>query len=269
MIGSDGLAARTQASPLNAAALFWSEGLHKRFGGVQAVRDITLRVRHGEVFAIIGPNGAGKSTLLNLMSGVYQPDAGRMAFDGAELVGLPAHKRARLGLARTFQKIRLFKRLSVLGNVLAAFHIHHEIPPWQYVVHGTAFARDQERCRAEALKLLDFVGLEARAPVLAASLSYGEQRMLELARALATAPRLLMLDEPAAGLNAAEVDRLLERIRLLREGGMTIVVVEHNMDLVMQIADRVIVMDYGQYLFEGPPAEAQRNAAVIAAYLGA
>jgi len=107
MIGSDGLAARTQASPLNAAALFWSEGLHKRFGGVQAVRDITLRVRHGEVFAIIGPNGAGKSTLLNLMSGVYQPDAGRMAFDGAELVGLPAHKRARLGLARTFQKIRL------------------------------------------------------------------------------------------------------------------------------------------------------------------
>jgi ABC-type branched-subunit amino acid transport system ATPase component len=246
-----------------------AQGLHKRFGGVAAVRDISFDVPRGGVLAIIGPNGAGKSTLLNLMSGVYQPDAGRMAFDGSELVGLPAHKRARLGLARTFQKIRLFKRLSVLGNVLAACHIHHEIPPWQYVVHGTAFARDQERCRAEALKLLDFVGLDARAPVLAASLPYGEQRMLELARALATAPRLLMLDEPAAGLNAAEVDRLLERIRLLREGGMTIIVVEHNMDLVMQIADRVMVMDYGQHLFEGPPAEAQRNAAVIAAYLGA
>ena len=170
-------------------------------------------MQQGEVFAIIGPNGAGKSTLLNLMSGVYQPDAGRMVFDDVDLVGLPAHKRARLGLARTFQKIRLFKRLSVLGNVAAAFHIHHDIPPWQYVVHGAAFARDQERCRAEAFKLLGFVGLEARAPMLAASLPYGEQRMLELARALATSPRLLMLDEPAAGLNAAEVDRLLERIR--------------------------------------------------------
>jgi len=269
MTGSDRPAARTHAGPATAAAFFCSEGLHKRFGGVQAVRDITLSVRQGEVSAIIGPNGAGKSTLLNLMSGVYQPDAGRMVFDGVDLVGLPAHKRARLGLARTFQKIRLFKRLSVLGNVVAAFHIHHDIPFWEYVVHGAAFARDQERCRAEAQKLLGFVGLEARATLLAASLPYGEQRMLELARALATSPRLLMLDEPAAGLNAAEVDRLLERIRLLRKGGMTIIVVEHNMDLVMQIADRVLVMDYGQQLFEGPPAEAQRNAAVIAAYLGA
>ena len=269
MTGSDRPAALTHARPATAAPFFCSEGLYKRFGGVQAVRDIALSVQQGEVFAIIGPNGAGKSTLLNLMSGVYQPDAGRMVFDDVDLVGLPAHKRARLGLARTFQKIRLFKRLSVLGNVAAAFHIHHDIPPWQYVVHGAAFARDQERCRAEALKLLGFVGLEARAPMLAASLPYGEQRMLELARALATSPRLLMLDEPAAGLNAAEVDRLLERIRLLREGGMTIIVVEHNMDLVMQIADRVMVMDYGQHLFEGPPGQAQRNAAVIAAYLGA
>jgi ABC-type branched-chain amino acid transport systems, ATPase component len=269
MTGSDRPAALTHARPATAAPFFCSEGLYKRFGGVQAVRDIALSVRQGEVFAIIGPNGAGKSTLLNLMSGVYQPDAGRMVFDDVDLVGLPAHKRARLGLARTFQKIRLFKRLSVLGNVAAAFHIHHDIPPWQYVVHGAAFARDQERCRAEAFNLLGFVGLEARAPMLAASLPYGEQRMLELARALATSPRLLMLDEPAAGLNAAEVDRLLERIRLLREGGMTIIVVEHNMDLVMQIADRVMVMDYGQHLFEGPPGEVQRNAAVIAAYLGA
>lgn len=269
MTGSDRPAALTHARPATAAPFFCSEGLYKRFGGVQAVRDIALSVQQGEVFAIIGPNGAGKSTLLNLMSGVYQPDAGRMVFDDVDLVGLPAHKRARLGLARTFQKIRLFKRLSVLGNVAAAFHIHHDIPPWQYVVHGAAFARDQERCRAEAFNLLGFVGLEARAPMLAASLPYGEQRMLELARALATSPRLLMLDEPAAGLNAAEVDRLLERIRLLREGGMTIIVVEHNMDLVMQIADRVMVMDYGQHLFEGPPGEVQRNAAVIAAYLGA
>jgi ABC-type branched-subunit amino acid transport system ATPase component len=220
------------------------------------------------VLAIIGPNGAGKSTLLNLMSGLYQPDAGQIIFAGVDLVGLPAHKRARLGLARTFQKIRLFRRLSVLDNVIAAFHVHHDIPAWQYVIHAAAFARDQARCRNEAMALLAFVGLEARAHVPAASLAYGEQRMLELARALATSPRLLMVDEPAAGLNAAEVERLLERIRLLRERGMTIIVVEHNMDLVMQIADRVLVMDYGQHLFEGTPAEVQSNRAVIAAYLG-
>jgi ABC-type branched-subunit amino acid transport system ATPase component len=267
MTAPDRAAAAVQVP--TAAAFLCSEGLHKRFGGVHAVRDISLNIPHGSVFAIIGPNGAGKSTLLNLMSGLYQPDAGRMVFDGVDLVGVPAHKRVRLGLARTFQKIRLFKQLSVLGNVIAAFHVHHDIPAWQYVVHGAAFARDHARCRAEAINLLRFVGLEARASVLAASLAYGEQRMLELARALATSPRLLMLDEPAAGLNAAEVERLLERIRLLRERGMTIIVVEHNMDLVMKVADRVLVMDYGQYLFEGSPVEAQANPAVIAAYLGA
>ena len=246
MTASSRPAPAVEAPP--ASVLLYGEGLHKRFGGVQAVRDISLNVPHGSVFAIIGPNGAGKSTLLNLMSGLYQPDRGRMIFDGIHLVGLPAHKRARLGLARTFQKLRLFKQLSVVGNVIAASHIHHQIPPWQYVIHGGAFARDDARCRAEADKLLRFVGLEARASVLAASLAYGEQRMLELARALATSPRLLMLDEPAAGLNAAEVERLLERIRLLRAGGMTIIVVEHNMDLVMKI---------------------QANPTVIAAYLGA
>ena len=245
------------------------QSLHKRFGGVQAVRDISLTVPKESIFAIIGPNGAGKSTLLNLMSGLYQPDAGRIVFDGIDLVGLPAHARARLGLARTFQKIRLFRRLSVLENVVAAFHIHHRIPAWQYVVHGKDFARDRARCRDKALSLLAFVGLETRASAPAGSLAYGEQRMVELARALATTPRLLMVDEPAAGLNAAEVERLIERVRLLRARGITVIVVEHNMDLVMQIADRVLVMDYGQYLFDGAPAEVQANPAVIAAYLGA
>jgi len=157
----------------------------------------------------------------------------------------------------------------VLGNVMAAAHIHHDIPPWQYVVHGAAFERDHARSRAQAMELLGFVGLERRASMQAASLAYGEQRMLELARALATSPRLLMLDEPAAGLNAAEVERLLERIRLLRDRGMTVIIVEHNMDLVMKISDRVLVMDYGQHLFESTPAEVQANPTVIAAYLGA
>jgi branched-chain amino acid transport system ATP-binding protein len=264
--------ASTSAAPQAAAPtpfLFRAEGLRKSFGGVRAVSDVSLDIPAGAVFAIIGPNGAGKSTLLNLMSGLYQPDAGSMIFGGVDLVGVPAHRRVRLGLGRTFQKIRLFKQLSVLDNVVAGLHIHHEIPAWQYVLHGSAFRRDHARSREEAMKLLAFVGLDMRASVLARSLAYGEQRMLELARALATGPRLLMIDEPAAGLNAAEVERLLGRIRKLREQGLTVVVVEHNMDLVMQVADRVLVMDYGQHLFEGTPAEVQSSPAVVAAYLGA
>jgi branched-chain amino acid transport system ATP-binding protein len=248
---------------------FRGEALFKRFGGVQAVRDVSLAVPAGTVFAIIGPNGAGKSTLLNLMSGIYQPDAGMLVFDGVDLVGEPAHRRVRRGMARTFQKIRLFRHLSVLENVIAGFHLHHDVPAWQYIVHGASFRRDRARCRDEAMGLLSFVGLEARAHVSAGSLPYGAQRALEIARALATSPRLLMVDEPAAGLNAAEVEMLLDRIGSLRRRGVTVVVVEHNMDLVMNVADRVLVMDYGQYLFEGTPAEVQANPAVIAAYLGA
>ena len=261
--------ASATSGALQDPVLFHARGLFKSFGGVRAVRDISLAIPSGTVFAIIGPNGAGKSTLLNLMSGIYQPDAGAMVLAGVDLIGLPAHRRVRLGLARTFQKIRLFKQLSVLDNVVAGFHVHHAIPAWQYVFHAGAFRRDHARCRDEAARLLSFVGLERRARVLAGFLSYGEQRMLEIARALATAPRLLMVDEPAAGLNAAEVETLLDRIRVLRERGMTVVVVEHNMDLVMKVADRVLVMDYGQHLFEGTPAEVQANPAVVAAYLGA
>jgi ABC-type branched-subunit amino acid transport system ATPase component len=249
--------------------LFRAEGLQKRFGGVVAVRDISLRIPTGAVFAVIGPNGAGKSTLLNLMSGLYQPDAGTMAFAGVDLIGMAPQQRVRHGLARTFQKIRLFKQLSALENVIAGFHTRHDIPAWQYILHGTAYRRDHARCRDEAANLLTFVGLKQRAQVTAGALSYGEQRMLEIARALATAPRLLMIDEPAAGLNAAEVETLLARIVELRARGMTVVMVEHNMDLVMTIADRILVMDYGQYLFEGTSAEVQADAGVIAAYLGA
>jgi ABC-type branched-subunit amino acid transport system ATPase component len=258
----------TAAQGADSTILFRAEGLQKSFGGVQAVRDISLKIPAGVVFSIIGPNGAGKSTLLNLMSGIYQPDAGTMTFDGFNLVGMAAHRRVRHGLARTFQKIRLFKQLSVLENVIAGFHTRHKIPAWQYIIHGATFRRDHKRCRDEAMDLLSFVGLSNRSKVTAGLLSYGEQRMLEIARALATAPRLLMIDEPAAGLNAVEVGALMMRIAELRERGITVVMVEHNMDLVMKIADRIIVMDYGQYLFEGVPAEVQGHPGVIAAYLG-
>ena len=250
------------------SALLSVRSLHKSFGGVRAVRDVSFHIPSGAVFAIIGPNGAGKSTMLNLISGVYQPDSGSMSFGGDDLAGLPSHRRVRLGIARTFQKIRLFKQLSVLDNVVAGFHIHHNIPAWQYLIHGSAFRRDHAHSRSEAMELLAFVGLAGRSGTLAGSLSYGEQRLLEFARALATKPKLLLLDEPAAGLNASEVDSLLDRILTTRDRGVTVVVVEHNMELVMNVADRVLVMDYGQHLFEGAPAEVQKNAAVVSAYLG-
>ena len=251
-----------------APMLLQASGLSKRFGGVRAVQDISLDIPRGSVFAIIGPNGAGKSTLLNLLSGVFRPDAGTVTFDGVDVTRVRAHRRVRHGIARTFQKIRLFRQLTALDNVVAGFHIHTAVPAWQYVVHGPAFRANHAHCRAEAARLLAFMGLEARADVAAGSLSYGERRMLEIARALATSPRLLMVDEPAAGLNAQEVEKLVERLQMLRRDGLTILVVEHNMDLVMTIADRVLVIDYGQHLFEGAPAEVQRHPGVIAAYLG-
>jgi branched-chain amino acid transport system ATP-binding protein len=256
------------ATALADGAILRARGLHKNFGGVKAVSDISFEVPAGSIFAVIGPNGAGKSTLLNLISGVYRPDSGSLSFAGTDLSALPAHRRVRLGIARTFQKIRLFKQLSVLDNVIAGFHVHHHVPAWQYVTHGASFKVDQQRCRERAVQLLHFVGMSARMHVLSGSLSYGEQRMLELARALATKPQLLLIDEPAAGLNAAEVDGLLDRIRTLRNDGTTVILVEHNMDLVMNIADRIMVMDYGRRLFEGVPVEVQKNPAVIAAYLG-
>jgi branched-chain amino acid transport system ATP-binding protein len=250
------------------SALFRADNLCKSFGGVRAVHGLSFEIEAGSIFAVIGPNGAGKSTLLNLMSGVYRPSAGSLTFDGHDLSGTPPHRRVRHGIARTFQKIRIFKQLSALDNVVAGFHVHHRIPPWQYLIHGAAFRRNRRECRHDAERLLAFVGLSARANAYAGALSYGEQRMLELARALATKPRLLLIDEPAAGLNAAEADALLDRIESLRKDGITVVLVEHNMDLVMNVADRIMVMDYGQQLFQGSPREVQDNPAVIAAYLG-
>ena len=243
--------------------LLKAEKLHKSFGGVRAVYDVSVEVREDSIFALIGPNGAGKSTLLNLLSGVYQPDSGSLFFNQTNLIGLPAYQRARLGIARTFQKIRLFKQLTLLENVLAGFHIHQDVPLWKCFLPGGA-----GRFRDEAMDLLSFVGLGNRGKDRAGALSYGQQRMLEIARALATRPKLFMLDEPAAGLNAAEVEFLLKRLQTINKRNVTVLVVEHNMDLVMNVAQRVLVMDHGVRLFEGTPREVQANARVIEAYLG-
>ena len=244
-------------------SLLRAERLNKSFGGVAAVQNVSIEVPQGAIFALIGPNGAGKSTLLNLLSGIYQPDSGTLSFDGADLIGLRAHERARRGIARTFQKIRLFKQLTLLENVLAGFHIHQDVPLWKCFLPGGV-----GRFREEAMELLQFVGLGARAAERAGALPYGQQRMLEIARALATRPKLFMLDEPAAGLNAAEVDLLLQKLALIRDRGATVLVVEHNMDLVMNVAQRVFVMDHGVALFDGTPREVQANPRVVEAYLG-
>jgi len=240
-----------------------AQNINKSFGGVRAVHDVSIEVPEKAIFALIGPNGAGKSTLLNLLSGVYAPDSGSVVFQNRELRGGKAYQRARLGIARTFQKIRLFKQLSLLENVLAGFHIHHDTSVWKHVLLGSA-----GRFRDEARELLDFVGLGAQAGDRAGALPYGKQRMLEIARALATRPKLFMLDEPAAGLNGSEVDLLLRKLVEVNARGTTLLLVEHNMDLVMNAAHRVFVMDHGEPLFEGTPREVQANPQVIEAYLG-
>jgi branched-chain amino acid transport system ATP-binding protein len=251
------------ARPESEILVIRAQGLSKNFGGVRAVQDVSMSVPEKSIFALIGPNGAGKSTLLNLLSGIYQPDAGELFFEDKRLNGLPAYARVRLGIARTFQKIRLFKQLTLLENVRAGFHIHQDAPLWEYLLRGNT-----GRFHRESLELLEFVGLASQAHERAGALPYGQQRMLEIARALATKPRLFMLDEPAAGLNGAEMEFLLQRLEQIRDRGITVVVVEHNMDLVMNVAQRVFVMDHGVALFEGSPREVQANPRVIEAYLG-
>src|SRR5262249_43900791 len=245
-------------------AFLRAEKLNKSFGGVRAVHDVSVEVPQGAIFALIGPNGAGKSTLLNLLSGIYQPDSGFLLLNETNVVGLPAHERVRLGIARTFQKIRLFKQLTLLENVLAGFHIHQDVPLWKCFLPGGA-----GRVRDEAIDLLSFVGLGNRANDRAGALPYGQQRMFQVAPAVATRPTLCMLDEHADGLNAADVEFLMQRLENInKKRSVTVVVVEHNMDLVMNVAQRVLVMDHGLRLVEGTPREVQANPRVIEAYLG-
>jgi branched-chain amino acid transport system ATP-binding protein len=241
----------------------------KRFGGVCALHGVSLDIAEGQIVSIIGPNGAGKTTLFNVLTGVYAPEDGRVRVAGRETTRLPPNQIARRGIGRTFQNIRLFGAMTVFENVLVGEHPHVRYSYWDALLRTPRFFRQERAAWDRARQHLAFVGLQDRAEELARSLPYGEQRRLELARALALRPRLLLLDEPGAGLNPREIQDLQRLIRRIRdERQVTIALIEHHMKLVMDISDRIAVLDYGTKLCEGTPDEVRNNPQVIEAYLG-
>jgi branched-chain amino acid transport system ATP-binding protein len=238
------------------------------FGGVKALDGVSFHINAGEILGLIGPNGAGKTTCFNVMTGVYTPTSGNVTFLGKSLGRRKKHQITKLGIARTFQNIRLFGNMTALENVLVGADAHHSTGMVSALLRLPKHRREEQQGNDRARSLLAFMGLEARADVLARNLPYGDQRRLEIARALATNPTLLCLDEPAAGFNPAEKARLMELIRSIRDQGYTVLLIEHDMRLVMGVTDRIVVLEFGRKIAEGTPAEIRDNPAVIAAYLG-
>ena len=239
-----------------------------RFGGVRAVSGVSLAVRPGEILSIIGPNGAGKTTIFNVVTGLYRPTAGDVRLRGQAITALAPHARARLGVARTFQNIRLFRELTVGENVRVARYGRARVGLAGALLRTPAFRREREETDRAVDALLESVGLRGRGDELARSLPYGDQKRVELARALAAEPSVLLLDEPAAGMSTGEADALMALIRSLRDRGLAILLVEHHIRVVMTVSDRVAVLNHGELIAEGPPAAVRRDPAVIAAYLG-
>jgi branched-chain amino acid transport system ATP-binding protein len=240
----------------------------KRFGGLIAVNDVTLEIRKGEIFSLIGPNGAGKTTLFNTITGMYKPTSGRIAFEDLEITGLKPYRIAGRGIGRTFQQIRLFAYMSALDNIKVGEHHRMHAKLWDSLFKLPRARREEREVHARAMELLKFVGIESQAYNYARNLPYGHQRRLEIARALAGNPRLLLLDEPAAGANPQEKVELMELVERVRGKGITILLIEHDMKVVMGISERILVLNYGEKLAEGKPQEVRTNPRVIEAYLG-